>query len=301
MSCVIKNFLVWMVKNWMVKEIRKSTEWNQTPGGLISKFLLRDRCPIHYWIGGKEKSEKLIAFSHGATMDHRMFNAQVEFFLPDYRILVWDARGHGKSKPLQKNFILEDCAEDLAAILDEEKIKETILVGQSMGGYISQYFYLHYPERVRAMVIIGSTSIALPYPRWQIIALKATLPLFGIWPYEHFAKIVSRSTALKPDAQDYALKTIRSFDRKSFLTIWKAVTLAINKKGIPGHHINVPFLLTHGDSDDTGVIRKQAPLWAVSESEVQYVIIPNASHNANQDNPKFFNQTLADFLAGINA
>lgn len=41
------------------------------------------------------------------------------------------------------------------------------------------------------------------------------------------------------------------------ITIWKAVTQAVNEKGIPGHMIRVPLLLTHGDQDNTGVIRKR--------------------------------------------
>jgi len=31
----------------------------------------------------------------GDTIDHRMFNAQIEALIPEYRVLVWDARGHG--------------------------------------------------------------------------------------------------------------------------------------------------------------------------------------------------------------
>lgn len=37
---------------------------------------------------------------HGATLDHRMFNAPVEAFAPEYRLLVWDARGHGQSQSI---------------------------------------------------------------------------------------------------------------------------------------------------------------------------------------------------------
>lgn len=225
-----------------------------------------------------------------------MFDPQLDALLREYRVLVWDVRGHGESRPLQGEFTLNDAVGDLVAILDEVGSEKAVLVGQSMGGYISQYTYLNHPERVQAIVIIGSTSIALPYSRWEIIALKASAPLFGLWPYGHFKKTIARSTAIKPDVQRYAFETVSKLSRQEFLKIWKAVTFAVNAQGIPGHYINVPLLLTHGDQDRTGVIRRDAPKWAAYEPDVQYVVIPDAGHNANQDNPEFFNRVLLDFL-----
>ncbi|HEX6384941.1 MAG TPA: alpha/beta hydrolase [Anaerolineae bacterium] len=255
----------------------------------------RPGCTVHYWLAGQE-DRPLVVFSHGATMDHTMFDPQVSALLPEYRVLTWDVRGHGQSRPLQEDFTLVDCADDLVAILDDVGVQQAVLAGQSMGGYINQYTYLRYPERVQAMIIIGATGIALPYSRWEILALKATLPLFGLWPYEHFKRTVAKNTAIKPDVQSYALETVNKLSRKEFLQIWKAVTLAVDEKGIPGHHIRVPLLLAHGEHDTTGVIRRDAPKWAAHEPDVHYVVIPDAGHNANQDNPRFFNRVLLEFL-----
>ncbi len=279
--------------------MKKKYDWFNTPPVMQKKVLERKGCQLHYWTGGSGSDKPLLVLSHGATMDHRMFNAQVEKFHSDYRLLVWDARGHGLSLPLSGRFDLPDCAEDLNAILEEEGVSEVVLIGQSMGGYISQYFYLKYPEKVQAVVVIGSTSIAFAYPKWQIIALKVSLPLFSLWPHKHFTETVARSTALNDDVRDYARMILNDLEPRNFLAIWKAVTLSVNEKGIPEFKINVPFLLTHGDSDNAGVVRKQAPSWAASEKDVRYVVIPNASHNANQDNPVFFNEVLGDFLAEI--
>lgn len=279
--------------------MKQKIDWLNTPDCLQGKVLERKGCKLHYWIGGTGNDQPFLVMSHGATMDHRMFNAQVEKLHPDYRLLVWDARGHGLSVPLNGQFELSDCAEDLHAILQEEGVSEVVLIGQSMGGYISQYFYLGYPEKVKAMVVIGATSIAFAYPKWQVIALKASLPLFSLWPHRHFTETVARSTALKDDVRSYARKVLGDLDPHNFRAVWKAVTLSINEQGMPDFKINVPFLLTHGDRDNAGVIRKQAPSWAASEKDVRYLVIPDASHNANQDNPEFFNEVLVNFLAEI--
>ena len=70
-----------------------------------------------------------------------MFNAQVEAFVSDYRLLVWDARGHGQSQSIGAAFSLEHCAQDMLAILDELGVAQAILCGQSPGGYIAQHIY----------------------------------------------------------------------------------------------------------------------------------------------------------------
>ncbi len=261
----------------------------------VEHQLTRAGCTLHYWLAGPE-DRPLVALLHGATMDHGMFQPQLNALADHYRVLTWDTRGHGKSRPVSGDFRLEDCADDLAAILDQLQVQQAVIVGQSMGGIIAQYVYLRHPERVRAMGMIGSVPIAMPYNRWEVWALKATLPLFDIWPYNHFVKTVVNSIAVQPEVREYARQTIQSLSREDFLTIWKAVSVAVNTTGLPGHQIQVPLLLTHGDQDKTGTIRRDMPKWAKQEPDVRYVIIPNAGHNANQDNPVFFNQVLLDWL-----
>ena len=275
--------------------VAAARRWFDTPAGLSGSVLQRHGCPLHYWLGGPV-GRPLLAFLHGATMDHRMFNAQVEALIDQYQVLVWDARGHGRSQPLGEGFSLDRCADDLLVVLDAIGATQAVLVGQSLGSYIAQYAYLRQPQRVQAMVSIGSTCIALPYAAWEIIGLRLSLPLMKLWPYGSFTQTVAKATALRPDVRDYALLAIGQIERRDFLTIWQAVTLAVDKNGIPGHKIAVPLLLIHGDQDHTGSIRRQAPSWAAYEPDVRYVVIPDASHNANQDNPTFFNETLGAFL-----
>lgn len=270
-------------------------DFKQTPVLLTPYVLERAGCPIHYWVGGPPQ-RPLVVLMHGATMDHRMFNAQVEALIPDHRVLVWDARGHGRSRPIGDGFSLEQCARDMVAILDALEVETAVVGGQSLGGYIAQHVYMLAPARVRAMVVIGATPLAKAYGRLEIWALKATMPLFRLWPYEHFARTVATQTAQTQPVRDYALAAVQQIDREDFLTIWKAVTLAIDTQGKPDFTIKVPLLLLHGDHDRTGTIRRDMPSWAETEPNATYAVIPDAGHNANQDNPVFTNRVLLDFL-----
>ena len=75
------------------------------------------------------------------------------------------------------------------------------------------------------------------------------------------------------------------------------------RKAIPGffheevdYRLPMPFLLTHGAQDALKEVKEQASIWAQREPNCRYVVIPDAGHNANQDNPEFFNQVLLTFL-----
>lgn len=262
---------------------------------LSQHTLLREGCPLNYWVGGMVE-RPLLVFMHGATMDHRMFDAQVEALAPQYRVLAWDARGHGKSQPIGDGFSLERCSQDMLAILDALGASRAVFCGQSLGGYVAQHIYRLAPQRVQALIAIGATPIAKAYSRWDIWALKASLPLFRLWPYNHFTQTIARSTGLKPAVQAYALQAARQVAKADFAAIWQAVTLAVTEKGDPSLRIDVPLLLIHGDRDRAGTIRRDMPWWAKQESAATYQVIPDAAHNANQDNPEFTNQTILTFL-----
>lgn len=271
-------------------------DYLQTPALLQQQVFERQGCPIHYWTGGREERPAVVCL-HGALMDHRMFNAQVPGLAEEYRFLTWDARGHGKSQPvaLEKPGI-KDYVADTLALLDHAGVEKAVLMAQSMGAYIAQHLARLHPERVLALVVIGSTPIAFPINRLELWALQATVPLFGLWPYHSLKPSMARNTTVKEDVYRYAQTAMDQIDRKTFLSIWRAVSSAVRRQGYPDFRIDIPFLLTHGDSDRTGTIRRDAPRWAASNPQFEYVVIPEAGHNANQDNPQFFNHILMDFL-----
>jgi pimeloyl-ACP methyl ester carboxylesterase len=59
---------------------------------------------------------------------------------------------------------------------------------------------------------------------------------------------------------------------------------------------DIPLLLLHGEYDRAGTIRRDMPQWARQEKTATYRVIPDAAHNANQDNPEFTNQAILAFL-----
>lgn len=261
---------------------------------LFEKTLPRSGSTLHYWLGGPE-GRPLVTLTHGAAMDHGMFAAQIAALAGAYRILAWDVRGHGRSQPLGTNFSIAAAAEDLLAILAHEGVEQAVFVGQSMGAYIAQEIVFRQPEQALALVTIGVTSITRSYPWTDALALALTPAIVRLWPYEHLKHYTAAKIAHSPQVRAYAYEAMSQVRKDDVATIMNAVGRSLHAQ--PGYQIPVPALLTHGDRDEAGKIRAYARQWAAEQPQARYVVIPNAGHNANQDNPQFFNRTLLAFLA----
>ncbi len=274
-----------------------TTDWTVTADGLEPRVLERNGSALHYWVGG-DQGHPAVAFLHGATMDHRMFNAQIPAVLAEHRVLVWDARGHGRSQPFGiERLTITDYVEDLLAVLDDAGIGQVVLVGQSMGAYLAQHIILRAPERVVGLAVIGSTPIAFGLSWADQVALQVVARSFGVWPLAHLHRSMAKATAVRQDVQAYAVDAMSVIAQRDLVRVFQAIATAVSRAGFPDLRIDVPFLLTHGEHDGTGNIPKDAPGWAASDPRIDYVVIPDAGHNANQDNPDAFNRELLRLLA----
>jgi len=256
----------------------------------------RKGCPIHYWLAG-QTDKPLIVFTHGATMDHHMFDAQVNILVQKYRVLTWDVRGQGESQPTGEGFSIAGSVEDLLSFIDELGYKEAVFVGQSMGGYIAQELVFRYPKRVRALVIIGSTCITLKLSIGETAAIKLSPAIFHLYPEKVLKRQIAKASAVKPEVQAYVYDATSKVAKGDFISIWIELVRCLHYEA--QYKITCPLLLTHGEHDRTGNIKKIAPIWAARDLQCQYTVIPNAGHCANQDNPEFFNSVLTDFLNSL--
>ncbi|SFQ36053.1 Lysophospholipase, alpha-beta hydrolase superfamily [Amycolatopsis arida] len=264
---------------------------------MTAHVLERAGSRLHYWLAGPERAP-LVVFTHGASMDHGMFDEQVPAVVgAGYRVLTWDVRGHGRSKPLgDRPVSVRALAADLLAVLDEiDRGEPVCLVGQSLGGYLAQDIVFTHPHRVAVLGIIGSTCATLPIPWWQRWSLAASPLMLRLWPDGDLRRRIAQRTAETSRAREYALAATQRLTKDEFVAVWGAVAKAIHPE--PGYRIEHPLLLCHGDRDRVGDVAETAPRWAARDPRCRYEVVPNAGHNANQDNPEWFNQILMDFLA----
>lgn len=94
-----------------------------------------------------------------------------------YRVLAYDARGHGHSTPApDRAYGYEHLAADLRAVLDASGVQRAVIAGASMGAHTAVRFALEHPERVAALAIItpsyepSSQQGQAELARWDALA-----------------------------------------------------------------------------------------------------------------------------------
>ncbi len=91
---------------------------------------------------------------HGITAQHRAFNAAARYLGPSRGLVGVDLRGRGDSDKPESGYGLEAHADDVVRVLDYLGLRDAVLVGHSMGGFVALKTALTHPNRVRALVLL---------------------------------------------------------------------------------------------------------------------------------------------------
>jgi pimeloyl-ACP methyl ester carboxylesterase len=252
-----------------------------------------------------------IVFVHEFAGDHRSYEPQVRHFSKYYRCITYNARGYPPSDvPNDGEKYSQDRArDDIRSVLDALSIDKAHVVGLSMGGFATLHFGFTYPQRCRSLVIAGCGYGAAPNEREKFAAEA-----------EAAAKRFEDLTMAKA-AEGYALGPTRvQFQNKDprgwrefaaqlaeHSTEGAAFTLRGVQKRRPSlfelvdkmQLITAPTLIMTGDEDwpciEPGILMKKHIATA------GLVIMPNAGHAINLEDPALFNQYLSELFQAADA
>jgi pimeloyl-ACP methyl ester carboxylesterase len=255
--------------------------------------LVRGNVTTRYWTDGDAANPALV-FLHGATLDHRSWRPQVDALRSRYRVVVPDLRGHGESVAPEP-FAFVAAVDDVVALLDELGLERVGLVGLSLGGNIAQEIVHRSPGRVAALVVADSTCNTAARHALQAPMTVAALAGLGLLGREAFLQATANVTARSADVQRYVREVNRTRSTRSSVQI---LTSMLSEALHPdeGYRLPIPALMMHGDGDQLGDIVSGTRAWAAREPLAEYVVIPEARHASNQDNPRAFNAALVSFL-----
>lgn len=254
---------------------------------------------IHYWFEGSAKSDRWLVFLPGLSADHHLFEKQIEYFRGKYNIFVWDAPGHGESRPFELSFALSDKARWLHEILEIENIDHPILIGQSMGGYVSQAYLELYPDSPKGFISIDSAPLQKKYMKnWEIWMLKHTKLLYSIYPWEKLKRDGAKGCAESEYGYGLMYDMMNVYSKKDYCNLvshgYRILAEAIEKD--LAYKINCPVLLICGEKDKAGYTRKYNKEWTKGEGH-PIKFVPDAGHNSNTDKPDLINEIIEGFLS----
>ena len=256
--------------------------------------LIRPGATIAYWVSGPERAP-VVLLLHGATLDHRAWDAQVDELTPQYRVVVPDLRGHGEST-LEGPFRFDDAVDDIAALLNAVDTGVPLaLGGLSLGGNIAQEIVHRDPRRVDVLIVADSTcNTAARHPLAAPLTIAA-LSAMAMGGRARFLQHAVAVTSPHDDVRQYVLDANEDRTTPEVLQILTSLLdQALHPE--PDYRLPIPTLLVNGVDDRVGDIATGNREWAVRDPMVDLVVIPGAGHASNQDNPAAFTAALTAFL-----
>ena len=249
---------------------------------------------IAYWKSEVfDTSKDTLFFLHGLTANHTMFEQQFPAFAANYNIIAWDAPAHGQSRPYS-DFTYENAANGLKKILDECKVTTVILIGQSMGGFISQAFICRYPEMVKGFVAIDSTPYGNYYSKSDMWWLKQIEWMSKLFPEKLLKSSIAKQNAITEKGRSNMASMLDQYSKKELchlMGIGYAGFLNDNR----AYEIPCPVLLIVGKKDHTGKVQAYNKEWS-KRTGYPLIWISNAAHNSNVDNPAAVNEKIMCFI-----
>jgi len=249
----------------------------------------REGVKIYYEVHGDGPA---LILTHGYSSTSAMWQGQIAALSRHHKLILWDMRGHGQSDYPQDPGLYSEVATvaDIAALLDEVEAKDAIVGGLSLGGYMSLAFFRAHPKRVRALLIID-TGPGFKKDEARAAWNKRALETAERLEREGLSVLLSasreRSTVRHRDATGLALAA------RGMLTQRDARVIEV----LP--EIRVPSLIVVG-AEDTPFLAA-SDYMAAKIPGAQKVVIPNAGHAVNIDQPQAFIAAVEPFLANLPA
>ncbi|MGI6235888.1 MAG: alpha/beta fold hydrolase [Christensenellales bacterium] len=255
---------------------------------------------IHYWVNYIDPVKPSLIFLPGLTVDHRLFDRQIEHFKGRYNVFVWDAPGHGLSWPFKFDYDLMDMAKWLYSILEQEEMPKPLIIGHSMGGHLGQTFAELYPDVLKGFISINSGPLQRKYmTSRELWLLKRMKIIYRLCPWKLLLKISSRGVAVTNYGRrlmyDMMMTYSKNHARDSQVAChgFKILAEAI-EKDLP-YAIKCPALLICGKEDKINSIKRCNAAWH-KETQIPLHWIKDAGHNANTDQPEIINNLIETFV-----
>lgn len=269
-----------------------------------SGFAAINNAQIYYEVSGEGAPLVMI---HAGVADRRQWNNEFAFFARNHQVIRYDMRGYGKSEPVDGEF---SHMADLISLLDTLELHEPlVLMGCSMGGGLAMDFALTQPSRAKALIMVGSAPSGLeldvPKPAKFAEAEKA----FEAGDLDQVAEIETQiwfdGTGRTPEQVNQEMRKLcYEMNRIALSHEVRELGKRLPNTSAPAFDrltdLKIPVLVIVG-AHDTPFIRAAADYMVEKIPSARKVIIENAAHLPNMDQPQEFEGIVTTFLEDLSS
>lgn len=251
---------------------------------------------INYYVNDINLDKETIIFVHAAFIDHYSFKEQISYFENKYNIILIDLLGHGSSRGFKTKDKITDTTKHITEILIEENIDKIHLVGVSIGGLLIQDFANKNPRLILSLTALGAYDINNYDQSIEKEQKKNQLGfmLKAIFSIPSFSKSNAEISTYTKKAQIEFIEMNKKFKRSSFRYMTSLEKIMNCNDNLPSY----PLLIMVGEFDSDSALML-ASKWHLERLTSKIIIINDAGHCANMDNPVSFNKALFDFISTL--
>jgi 3-oxoadipate enol-lactonase len=250
-----------------------------------------------------------LVFVHGAMLDHSQWAPQVSQLAPEYDVITYDVRGHGRTgESAAGAYSIELFADDLHALVEALDLETFVLCGHSMGGCIAQVYAASHPEAVAGVVLADTFAPTLrTRSEWlqRSLLLRMSVYPVRVLGYERIeGALVWLQERLHGSgvSGDYgAVRAVRGDGPRVTTAEFPKVARAVasfHETSVDLTRITAPVLVLYGEHEPA-FLRAHADTFEDAIPDVLLREVPGAGHAANLDNPEFFVEVVRSFAATV--
>ncbi len=263
---------------------------------------------------GVELAVEVAGHGPGLLLVHGFGGAKEDFadhvpaLARDHTVVVFDHRGHGASdKPDDRDaYSLERLATDVLEVADAAHLDTFRLLGHSMGGMVARKVALRAPERVSALIMMDTS--AGPIPGFDPALMDAAAEVALTRGKAALKELLDMAPVLETEAYKRVCAErpgYEQFEEKKFedlsAVMWGALAIALAHQSddLPAmvSSLKCPLLVLVGEQDKPFVQAGRIMAAAIPQAEL--VVIPDAGHSPQFENPAAWLDALTAFLGRV--
>jgi pimeloyl-ACP methyl ester carboxylesterase len=251
----------------------------------VNRLQREDGVKLAYQVHNPQAPGVPLLLTHGFGATAGMWDPNIDALSVDRPVIVWDQRGHGSSDaPNDMDRYSEQIGvADMVAILDAAGADRAVLGGMSLGGYLSLAFHLAHPRRVAALVLVDTGPGYRndeARDKWNAWVELRAQQLERGEPATDFSAEVAQAVHEHPEGLPRAARGVMAQKDARVITSLDSIT--------------VPTLVIVGAKDTDFLAPADYMHRKISNS--RKVVIDDAGHAANMDQPETFNAAVRELL-----
>jgi 3-oxoadipate enol-lactonase len=240
---------------------------------------------------------RVLLVANSLMANGSMWDWNVPAFADRYRVLRYDKRGHGRSSVVPGPYSIAQLADDAAGLLDALQIEKAHFMGLSIGGMIGQQLGARYPERMHSLSLCNTASEMPPRSLWEDrFQIARTQGLAGLVDGTISRWFTAPFIERAPHDIEKVRQMILGTNVEGYMGCGSAVRDMAQSTMLL--KIKTPTLVLSGRHDPACTVDQGIVLNRLIDGS-RMVIIEDAAHLSNIEQPAQFNQAVRAFIDSV--